>query len=75
MENAVSETIKFPTDLFELQVKTQVTLEKLKSVLAEDNKSRLKDEQQIMMLELKIRSELVLKKLKNELQRNRVIGF
>ena len=54
-------------ELFDLQVKTQATMEKLKSILKENNVSRLKEEQQIMMIELKVRSELTMIKLKEKL--------
>jgi len=62
-------------ELFNLQVKTQATLEKLKTHLKEDKKSRLKDEQQVMMLELKVRSDLTMKKLKEQLKKSKVCGW
>ena len=58
--------------IFDLQVKTQATLEKLRTHLIEEKKSRLKDEQQIIMLELKVRTELLMKRMKKQLSLNRI---
>jgi hypothetical protein len=58
--------------IFDLQVKTQATLEKLRSHLVEEEKSRLKDEQQIIMLELKVKTELLLNKMKKQFLINRI---
>ena len=58
--------------ILDLQVKTQATLEKLRSHLIEDKKSRLKDEQQIIMLELKVKTELLIKKMKKQFLVNRI---
>lgn len=58
--------------IFDLQIKTQATLEKLRSHLVEEKKSRLKDEKQIIMLELKVRTELLMNKLKKQLVLDRI---
>ncbi len=56
----------------DLQVKTDETLKKLRFLLIEDNKSRLKDEQQILMGELKLKTELLMKKMKKRFEASRI---